>query len=47
MGHDSPVQLADVLTGDAEKEAEAWGQFWNCRLADIKKDKLGCSVERQ
>ena len=31
---------ARTLTGDAEKEAEGWGLFWNGRLADPKKDKL-------
>jgi hypothetical protein len=36
---------ARTLTGNAEKEAEAWGQFWNCRLADIKKDKLAVQLK--
>jgi hypothetical protein len=29
-----------TLTGDAAKEAEASGRYWNSRLADVKKDKL-------
>lgn len=34
-----------TLTGDAEKEAEGWGLFWNGRLADAKKDKLIVQVK--
>jgi len=39
-GWEDSANGARTLTGNAEKEAEGWGLFWNGRLADAKKDKL-------
>lgn len=36
----SPGEGARTLTGEAAKEAEAAGRYWNSRLLDLKKDKL-------
>jgi hypothetical protein len=36
---------AHTRTGEAEKEAEAWGLLWNSRLADPKKDKLAVQLK--
>jgi hypothetical protein len=35
---------ARSLTGEAAKEAEAAGRYWNGRLADVKKDKQGLQL---
>jgi hypothetical protein len=38
-GQDSAAGVR-TLTGDAAKEAEASGRYWNSRLVDVKKDKF-------
>ncbi len=36
----NPAEGARTLTGEAAKEAEAAGRYWNGRLTDVKKDKI-------
>ncbi len=40
----NPAEGAKTLTGEAAKEAEAVGRYWNGRLVDVKKDKLNVQL---